>query len=552
MSEDKRDKLDSTAVRLSVQGLSEKRYERVRNQYTTLFDIEKDFRKDTGHYSPYIVRDIWSGLNNPTTSVDPKTEKAPIRGVVEWAIGQMKSVPGYSALANDSRSNIICSTLATKAIVKVLSGLDWPPPPPPPDEESWSTEKEEGKCPGGEPGEGDCVTRYNIHIEPNGDNHDVVVTQSIKEDGIETSETTTTTFDNRGAAEDFVRKLLDALKGKGHTIAKDKSEGMAEFEKKVAKMLANLDGMDKQDARDTAEAAIAKAADEAQDIIDAITTCYGTERAEHVFKDPTDADMALVRKVMASRKLAEFIRIIGRFMKSMRRSRVRERVPGKTIPIGVTRARELRNILPMEAALLSVPGLKAHQVTRVLTRQAQGHRTWDYSSKGNGPVHVALDISGSMDSFKSKSGVYYGNAFACAAVLYSLEQKRPVTCSVFDTVVEVIEVDDTSPDRRYAFIEAMLHVCPRGGTAFDPLMRHIESLGYCDDVLLVSDGCGSLDPDLAHKVFRSRNLSYLVIGGSDWAVDQTLKTISGDRMILANDLLSEDASKLAARAVARK
>jgi uncharacterized protein with von Willebrand factor type A (vWA) domain len=548
MSED-RGKLDGTTVRLSVQGLSEKRYERVRNQYTTLYDIEKDFRKDVGHYSPYIVRDIWSGLNNPTTPVDAKTDKAPIRGVVEWAIQQMKSVPGYSALANDSRSNIICSTLATKAIVKVLSGLDWPPPPPPPEEDEWTTEGPTGG--GGGDGD-DGKVGYKIHIEDTDQGSDVLVTQTIREDGIETSETTTTSFDTRASAEDFVRKLLEALKSKGHTLSKEKSEGMAEFEKRVGKMLASLDGMDKQDARDTAEAAVAKAAAEAEDIIDAITTCYGTERAEHVFKDPTDADMALVRKVMASKKLAEFIRIVGRFMKSMRRSRVRERVPGKTIPIGTTRAKDLRNILPMEAALLSVPGLKAHQVTRVLTRQAAGHRTWDYSSKGNGPVHVALDISGSMESFKSRSGVYYGNAFACAAALYSLEQKRPVTCSVFDTVVEVIEVDGSSPERRYAFIEAMLTVVPRGGTAFDPLMRHIEGLGYCDDVLLISDGCGSLDPELAHKVFRARNLNYLVIGGSDWAVDKTLKEISGDRMILANDLLTEDASKLAARAVARK
>lgn len=551
MSEEKKEKLDSTPVRLSVQGLSEKRYERVRQQYTTLYDIEKEFRKDVGHYSPYIVRDIWSGLNNPTTSIDPSTEKAPIRGVVEWAIAQMKTVPGYASLANDSRANVICSTLATKAIVKVLSGLDWPPPPPPPDEDSYTTEKSESEEEGGD-GVGGCTTRYNIHVEKNGDNHDVVVTQTIQEDGIQTSESTVTSFDTRAAAEEFVKKLLDALKSKGHSVAKEKSKGMAEFEKQVAKMLANLDGIDKQEARDTAETAVGKAAAEAEDMMDAITTCYGTERAEHVFKDPTDKDMELVRKIMASRKLAEFIRIVGRFMKTMRRSRVREKVPGKTIPIGVTRARELRNILPMEAALLSVPGLKAHQVTRVLTRQAAGHRTWDYSSKGNGPVHVALDISGSMDSFKSKSGVYYGNAFACAAALYAIEQKRPVSCSVFDTVVEVIPVDGSNVEKRYAFIEAMLHVCPRGGTDFNPLMHHIETLGYCDDVLLVSDGCGALDKELAERVFRSRNLNYLVIGGSSWAVDQTLKEISGDRMILANDLLSEDASKLAARAVARK
>jgi hypothetical protein len=134
-----------------------------------------------------------------------------------------------------------------------------------------------------------------------------------------------------------------------------------------------------------------------------VTTAWGREHAERAFKDPSKADLALVRKIATNRSLAEFLRSVGRFMKSMRRSRVRERVPGHTIPIGVTKARELRHLLPIESALLGVGGaVRAHQVARVMSQQAQGRRMYDYAAKGNGPVHVALDISGSMDSLATQ------------------------------------------------------------------------------------------------------------------------------------------------------
>lgn len=554
-------KLDNIHVRLNIRGLTEKRYERVRSQYTALRDIEKSFAKQTGAFSPYIVRDIWSGLNNPTTEVDAKTEKDPIRQVVEWGLSQMRSVPGYAVLESDSRSNVINATLTTKAVVKVLAGLDWPDPP----------KRGKGKGPGGEPcegeGEGDPETwegkgeEVEISVRPSDPNnpgsdqpHDVTVSQSGEDEHGPFNESVSTTYPNKAAAEEAIRKIAEKLQAKG--MQKQPAQGMQDqldaFRKQVEKMLAGLDGVDKQDAREAGEEAVAAATKDSTDIIEAITTTFGREKAEHVFKDPTDADMEIVRRILAQKRLHEFIKIVGRFMKSMRRSRVRERVPGKTIPLGVTRAKDLRTLLPMEAALMAVPGIAAHQITRVLTRQAAGYRTWDYSSKGNGPVHVSLDISGSMSSFRSPGGVYYGNAFACAAVLYSLEQRRKVSCTVFDTSIEEIPLAGEDPASRAAFIEAMLRVEPRGGTSFVPLMHHVESLGYCDDVLLISDGQGDVDDDHARKVFRSRNLNYLVVGASDCCVMPVLKELAGDRMLLSNDLLNGDASALAARAVARK
>ena len=568
MSSEKR--LDNIHVRLDIKGLTEKRYERVRSQYTGLKDIEKSFTRQTGAFSPYIVRDIWSGLNNATIPVDGKTEKDPIREVVEWALAQMRSVPGYAVLESDSSGNVINSTLCARSVVKVLQGLDWPDPPKPP----------RGKKPPGQPGEGDCEgegegegeeqtwegnkgqgdkviigLRPSDPSEPGADQpHDVTVTQAGADEHGSFDESMSTTYPNKAAAEEAIRKISEKLQAQGMQKAPDANlqEQLDAFRKQVAKMLAGLDGVDKQDARETGEKAVEEAAKDSADIIEAITTTFGREKAEHVFKDPTDADMEIVRRILAQKRLHEFIKIVGRFMKSMRRSRVRERVPGKTIPLGITRAKDLRTLLPLEGALMAVPGIREHQITRVLTRQAAGYRTWDYSSKGNGPVHVSLDISGSMSSFRSPGGVYYGNAFACAAVLYSLEQRRKVSCTVFDTSIEEIPLAGEDPASRAAFIEAMLRVEPRGGTSFVPLMHHVESLGYCDDVLLISDGQGDVDDDHARKVFRSRNLNYLVVGASDCCVMPILKELAGDRMLLSNDLLNGDASALAARAVARK
>lgn len=541
-------KLGGRSVRLRVEGLTEARYDRVRTQYDALMDIENKFAEKTGEASKYIVRDIWTSLNNPNVPVDKSTEAKPLRRVVDWVMGQMAQVPGYTAIAADSKNNVVCSTLATRAVVNTLSGLKWPPPPT-------DTPSYDVRLPPGPPGPDGKqeIDKVNVRVNKDGSRGIVRITRttSFTDGSGESKVHESIGFDSVADAEKFAKEYIDKLGGE---VSQASSEADAEaWEAEVERMLDGLKGADKTRARETAEAEVEEARDEAEDTLLGVTTAWGRERAERAFKDPSADDMLLVRKIAANRHLAEFLRTVGRFMKTMRRSRVRERVPGQTIPIGVTQARELRHLLPIESALLGVGGaVRAHQVVRVVSQQAQGRRMYDYAAKGNGPVHVTLDISGSMSSFQSKQGVYYGNAFAAAAVLYAIENRRKVTCSVFDTRVTPLEVDASTPERRLAFIEAMLNQRPNGGTSFIPLFQHVESLGYCDDVLLISDGCGDIDEVETRRIMRSRNLNYLVVGDHDHCVEPLLKELAGkDRMILASSLLDGSASALAAKAVAR-
>ena len=539
-------KLGGRPIRLRVEGLTEARYDRVRSQYDALVDIENRFADKTGELSKYIVRDIWTALNNPNVPLDKDTDAKPLRRVVDWVMGQMNQVPGFTAIAADSKNNVICSTLATRAVVNTLAGLKWPPPPT---DTPVYTVQLPGEGPEGPEQE---IDRVQVRVNKDGGKGIVRITRttSFADGSGESKVHESIGFDTVEEAEKFAKEYIDKLGGE---VTQDAEAGMAEWEAEIERMLDAIKGSDKTRARETAEAEIEDARDEVEDMVLGVTTAWGREHAERAFKDPSKADLALVRKIASNRSLAEFLRSVGRFMKSMRRSRVRERVPGHTIPIGVTKARELRHLLPIESALLGVGGaVRAHQVARVMSQQAQGRRMYDYAAKGSGPVHVALDISGSMSSFQSKQGVYYGNAFAAAAVLYAVENRRKVTCSVFDTHVTPLEVDASSPEARLAFIEAMLNQHPRGGTSFIPLFEHVEGLGYCEDVLLISDGCGDIDEAATRRIMRQRNLNYLVVGEYDSCVEPLLKELAGpDRTILANSLLDGSASALAAKAVNR-
>jgi polyhydroxyalkanoate synthesis regulator phasin len=536
------ERLSAKNVRLSIGGLTEARYDRVRNQYDALKDVEIAFAGQTGAYSAPIVRDIWTSLYNPAVPVDKRTEGEPIRRLVDWAHSQMQNVPGYPSLAADSSANVLCSTLATRAVVRVLQSLDWPPPPT-------ETERLEQEF------DDECETT-DVQIVEGSEGSDVNIrTRTRFRDGSgESTSSDKMRFNTPEEARKFVDEYLKQKQASGGGTLSKQAAGdkLADFEERIQEMLDGLTGDDKSRARALAREEVEDASEEARDLIQGVTTAYGMEQAKHVFKDPSNEDLAFVRELAKGSGLASFLKIVGRFMKSMRRSRVREKVPGNTIPIGVTRARDVRHLLPIEAALLAVPSLKAHQTARVLGRQAAGYRTWDYSSKGNGPVHVALDISGSMTNFTSPEGVLYGNAFAAAACLYAVENRRPVTCSVFDTSVQVIPIDAKDSAGRIAFLHALLDVDCTGGTDFRPLIDHVETLERCDDVLLISDGVGSLDEAKTRKVFRSRNLNYLVVGQYDWCAHPVLREISGDRAILASSLLDDSASSMAAKAVARR
>jgi hypothetical protein len=70
-----------------------------------------------------------------------------------------------------------------------------------------------------------------------------------------------------------------------------------------------------------------------------------------------------------------------------------------------------------------------------------------------------------------------------------------------------------------------------------------------DDVMLISDGVGGLDTELAEKVFATRALHYLVIGDES-AVHPTLRKLSAGRTMLASDLSGSSVADFAASASA--
>ena len=287
--------------------------------------------------------------------------------------------------------------------------------------------------------------------------------------------------------------------------------------------------------------AIRQAREQTQDAEQALAMCYG--QGQEGASDVPDVEVAkLVEAQRKNKALADFLRHIGRFLDALKSSPVRQRIRGNIMPYDVAATRDFRRLMPIELAMLAHPATRAMQTVRVVSGQALGWQMGEMGSKGRGPMHIALDMSGSMQQQETVA-----KAFAVAAAFSAADNNRPVSFSVFTTTDRQISDSLDTPEKRVKLVNAVMGISANGGTDFRPLIRNIGNLEASADVLLISDGNGEIDETVTREVFTNRALHYLVLG-NEGAVNSTLRTLAEGRTLTASSLLEGSVTDFASNA----
>jgi len=509
-------RLENRNVRLALDGLIRARYERARASFGVLGEAEAAMGDAAGEHGALMTRDVFTALYAPGTEVDIETDGTPVRRILDWTARELERLPEWRQLQVASRDNVIGSAIAAQAVVDHLADLDWPKA-----EDRTSTATRGGE-------------KYEVRQDGN--------TVQIKRT-LESGRTTNSTrrFGSAKAAEESAAETLRKMERDGFAVSRCKSEAEA-LEELAASLESDdmagpmLRGRIAQDLRDAAE--------QAKQIEASVRIGYDLSEADGALRDPDEDAMKFADRLASSKQLADFMAHIGRFLDAMKDSRVRERVRGTVMPYDISTTRQFSRLLPAEVAMLALPATRSLQAARIISGQALGWQTVDIGSKGRGPMRIALDMSGSMQSWQTEA-----KAFAVAAALHAAECGRDASVVVFTTTVREIGPAAAEGPSRMRLIEDILRIVPSGGTDFRPLVRDCGDLPHGTDVLLISDGCGEIESDAARKAFENRALHYLVIG-SEREVSPVLREIAGSNMVRADSIQDAGVVELAAAASA--
>lgn len=512
--------LDNRNVRLSLDDLTRAKYDRARRYYGALEGSESALESRAGQNGCYLSRDVFGSLYNPNLSVAPETDGTPLRRILDWTTQEVAKLPEWQELARQASGNIVASTLATEALTAHLASLNWPA----------TTDS-------------DTLTRDNAGRQ-----------ESMRIDCKGSKVTVTRTVNGKTTLRDwFYQSDSEAAE------AADKNRSVAlkqgyvagspeEHATQLAQLADSLEGdtLAGPMFRGQVAKAIRQALEQTQDAEQALAMCYGLQGQEAA-SDVPDVEVAkLVEAQRKNKALADFLRHIGRFLDALKSSPVRQRIRGNIMPYDVATTRDFRRLVPSELAMLAHPTTRAMQTVRVVSGQALGWQMAEMGSKGRGPMHIALDMSGSMQEQET-----IAKAFAVAAAFSAADNNRPVSFSVFTTTDRQISDSLDTPEKRVKLVNAVMGISANGGTDFRPLIRNIGNLEASADVLLISDGNGAIDETVTREVFTNRALHYLVLG-NEGAVNSTLRTLAEGRTLTASSLLEGSVTDFASNATSAR
>lgn len=511
--------LSAHNVRLSLDDLTRAKYDRARRYYGALGASEMALESRAGQNGCYVTRDVFGSLYSPNLSVAPETEGTPLRRILDWTTAQVGRLPEWQELARQASGNIVASTLATEALVGHLASLAWP-----------------------DTTDSDTMTKDNAgrqeSVKFERDGRTVTKTKTVN--GKQSAVSFTCPTENE--AMDVVKRAFDALSKQGYTAGNAQVD-----DSQLAQLAEELEGdaMAGPMLRGKLAKVVRRALQEAEQASDALTMCYGTQGTYDTVE--ADAEVAhLVGLQRTNQALADFLRHIGRFLDALKSSPVRQRVRGNIMPYDVATTRDFRRLVPSELAMLAHPATRAMQTVRVVSGQALGWQMNEMGSKGKGPMHIALDMSGSM-----REQATIAKAFAVAAAFSAADNNRPVSFSVFTTVDKQISDSLDTPEKRIKLLNTIMGIRADGGTDFRPLIDNMRKLDATSDVLLISDGDGRIDADSAIEVFTNRALHYLVLGNES-ATNATLKQLAEGRTLTASSLLEGSVTDFASNATSAR
>ena len=512
--------LDNRNVRLSLDDLTRAKYDRARRYYGALEGSESALESRAGQNGCYLSRDVFGSLYSPNLSVAPETDGTPLRRILDWTTAEVAKLPEWQDLARQASGNIVASTLATEALTAHLASLNWPATT---DSDTLTRDR--------------AGRQESIKIERSG--RSVTVTRTVNGK----AKVSQFVHHTEQLAEDNVKRTLDNALASGYVAGSPE-----EHATQLAQLADNLEGdtLAGPMFRGQAVKAIRTALEQTQEAEQALAMCYGLEGTEAA-SDVPDVEVAkLVEAQRKNKALADFLRHIGRFLDALKSSPVRQRVRGNIMPYDVATTRDFRRLVPSELAMLAHPATRAMQTVRVVSGQALGWQMAEMGSKGRGPMHIALDMSGSMQGQETVA-----KAFAVAAAFSAADNNRPVSFSVFTTTDRKIADSLDTPEKRVKLVNAVMGISANGGTDFRPLIRNIGNLEASADVLLISDGNGAIDESATREVFTNRALHYLVLGNES-AVNGTLRTLAEGRTLTASSLLEGSVTDFASSATAAR
>jgi len=280
--------------------------------------------------------------------------------------------------------------------------------------------------------------------------------------------------------------------------------------------------------------------------VSATLQAWGLEEAELTQQGIPEA-MAILERVRRNPSFKDFAKILGRIKKmAAKKAASKDRADG----VRVTRietGRDIKRAVTSEFVALTHPALR----TQALIRWARGELCLrdeeTKNKKGEGPVIVCEDSSGSMGGVKEQ----WAKAVVLAMAHYAKLRGRSFAWIMFDSAVQ----------RSRIFVRGRLSARDLldiaesrsgGGTLFEPplteALRYIREGGLSKaDIAFITDGESALSPQfLAEFAATKKKLevnAFAVLCDAGYTSDATLKQFC-DRIIPASSFSGDEAAEV--------
>lgn len=518
-------KLSTRNVRLDIDYLTKFRYERSRMYYAQITNCEHHISQYLGDDGPYAVRDIFSSIYSGNNAIDDSVKNTNLKRILDWMDREVNKIPEYQRIKLMSRGDLLVSCMSCETLVnnicKVLADN--------------ISKKEKEK-------DYDENAAFNDYLNADGDLVRITKTGGgmnnayIKKNGKKRGS-------NHPVSDGYVRNYVAALEKAGYRPANKIDD--PDYQQIDDSLIDRIESDDEiaAELRMNVKYDIIDTINNAKTAMELASFSYGIQESDIGATANTDPELIkTVSTCIENRKLADLLREMGKFYDSMRESKSRSVIHGNIIPYDINNGSNLSNIIPSEMALLCNESTKSYQISRLLAGQTLSVRKCDIGTKENGPFHVCLDISGSMQTSE-----IIAKAFALAAIKAAIASNRKVSFSVFNTKAQWISKDLSNVSEKSEMLMKLINLRMEGGTRFEPIIDLIGETDENTDVLLISDGAGSIDENKTLEVFGTRDLHYLIIG-NEMSSLPLLISVAGKNHVYASNLMDGDAIDIAARA----
>jgi uncharacterized protein with von Willebrand factor type A (vWA) domain len=252
--------------------------------------------------------------------------------------------------------------------------------------------------------------------------------------------------------------------------------------------------------------------------------------------------IAIATQVGKSKKLKQIAAICGRFTRiALKVQATRVKHPPDEIT-SITIGAELGRILPSELALLTDPVLEDLFFLKFTDGRLLNYDLIGQEKKGQGPIIVALDSSGSMDGERE----IWSKAVTLAIMAIARLQKRDMAVMHFSSQGELKVWHFAKGQGSYSAVMNCAEFFYGGGTQYEQWMAAaialIDRAEYNQaDTIIVSDGEASVNPQAlaewqARRQQRGMRCYSVLIGTRSGA--EVLSTLSDALLLLDN--LAED------------